>query len=176
MIILQTERLLLRTMNLDDADFILELLNSPGWLEFIGDRGMRTEADARAYLEEKVLSDYERQGFGFYIIERLEDGKRLGNCGLVRRQGLDHVDLGYSLLPDYFGKGYAHEAAYALLIHGLKELGLSPIQAITTKDNDRSIHLLKKLGMHFEKKVQLPDDDEELLLYSISSLTEVNHP
>jgi len=156
-------------MHLDDAAFIIELLNTPGWLQYIGDRGIHTIPQAQAYLSEKVIPSYERFGFGFYIIETKPDGIPVGNCGLIRRLGLDHVDIGYSLLTKYESQGYAFEATRALLQHGFKNLGLDPIQAISTFDNERSKHLLEKLGMTFQHAVNLPDDDDELMLYSISA-------
>jgi RimJ/RimL family protein N-acetyltransferase len=153
-------------MTLKDADFILELLNTPGWLKHIGDRGIHDLDQAETYLQQKVIPNYEKFGFGFYVVERLSDSVRVGNCGLVKRLGLDHVDIGYSLLTQFEGQGYAIEAASAVLDYGFSRLKLNPIQAITTVDNTPSIKVLEKLGMTCIGTVHLPDDDEELLLYN----------
>ncbi len=169
MIILQTERLLLRRMTLDDDDFILELLNSPKWIKHIGSRGVDTLEKARDYLESRVLPNYEALGFGFYIIERLDDHVRIGNCGLTHRNGMEHADIGYSLLQEYEGHGYAHEAAKAVLKYGFEVHKLDHIEAIVTRDNQRSLHLLRKLGMHYKKLIELPDDDEKLMLFGIDA-------
>lgn len=176
MIILRSERLQLRRMTLDDADFIVELLNSPKWIKYIGQRKVETLELAEQYLQERVLPSYESLGFGFYIIERLSDGVRLGNCGLTLRDGMEHADIGYALLPQYEGKGYALEAAGAVLEYGIKVHKLTHVAAIVTSDNARSIHLLKKLGMQYETKIKLPDDDEELMLFGIDAQEwEKNH-
>ena len=159
----------MRTMTGDDADFIFDLLNSPGWLEYIGDRGISSLDQARDYLTSKVIPDYENSGFGFYVVERLGDETRVGNCGLIHRPGLEHVDLGYSLITAYEGRGYAFEAAKALMEYGFEVIGLQIIQAITTEANMRSQNLLNKLGMSFQKMINLPDDDEELMLFSINA-------
>ena len=169
MIILKTERLLLRRMPLDDDDFILELLNGPKWIKYIGSRDVDTLEKARAYLEKRVLPNYEALGFGFYIIEGLDDQVRMGNCGLTLREGMEHPDIGYSLLEQFEGQGYAYEAAEAALKYGFEIHKLDHIEAIVTNDNQRSLHLLKKLGMHYKKMINLPDDDEELLLFGIDA-------
>lgn len=169
MIILQTERLLLRHMREDDNDFILELLNTPKWIKYIGDRGVKTLDQARDYLVSKVIPYYEKMGFGFYIIERLDDHVRVGNCGLIHRAGLEYVDIGYSLLPQYEGQGYAYEAAKATLTYGFETHKLKHISAIAVDTNLRSIHLLKKLGLGYVKNIYLPDDQEELALLGIDA-------
>ncbi len=169
MIILKTERLLLRRMTLDDNDFILELLNSSKWIQYIGSRNVDTLEKARDYLASRVLPNYEALGFGFYIIERLDDKVRVGNCGLTLRDGMDHADIGYSLLVQYEGKGYAFEAARAVLKYGFETHNLDHIEAIVTRDNQRSTHLLRKLGMRYKRMIELPNDDEELMLFGINA-------
>mgnify|MGYP002640408406 CR=1 FL=1 len=168
MLILKTQRLLLRRMNLDDGDFIFELLNGKKWKQFVGDRGIDTIESARAYLQKRVLPDYDALGFGFYIIERRDDHTRVGNCGLTLRLGMEHPDIGYSLLERYEGKGYAFEAAEAILDYGFRVHNLKHIEAIVSGENQRSIHLLKKLGMHYKNQINLPDDGEELMLFGIN--------
>jgi len=154
---------------LDDADFILELVNTPKWLQHIGKRDVNNLEDARLYLEQKVIPNYHTQGFGFYIMETISDQKRVGNCGITYRTGMNHADIGYSLLPQYEGMGYAFEAAQAILNHGFEIHGLKVIEAIVTRGNERSQHLLGKLGMTYKKMIYLPDDDEELMLFEIAA-------
>jgi len=162
-------------MLLRDADFIVELLNSPKWIQYIGNRHVSSLAQAREYLREKILPGYEAFGFGFYIIERQVDGRRIGNCGLTLRTGMEHADIGYSLLPRFEGQGYAFEAAQATLNYGFETHGLKHIEAIVTPDNQRSIHLLDKLGMGFKKEINLPGDEEMLLLYGRDAPQKENH-
>ncbi|MFJ7889989.1 GNAT family N-acetyltransferase [Lysinibacillus xylanilyticus] len=166
--IFETERLTLRLQTTDDADFILELVNDPSWLRFIGDRGVRTVEDAREYILSSIHM-YEKSGFCFYLVERKEDNIPLGLCGLVKRDSLEDVDIGYAFLPKYWGKGYAYEAASATLAYSIDTLGLNRIVAITTQDNEASAKLLKKIGLKFERLVQLSNDAEELRLFSFNS-------
>lgn len=167
--ILKTKRLILREMTLEDDDFILELLNSPKWLKYIGSRNVNTLAQAKDYLESRVLPDYQSRGLGFYIMEKRDDLVRIGNCGLTHRAGMDHVDIGYSLLERFEGQGYAFEATETVLKYGFEMLKLEHIEAITAPENDRSIHLLNKLGMHYKKTIKLPNDEEDLLLFGIDA-------
>ncbi|MED1794076.1 GNAT family N-acetyltransferase [Brevibacillus nitrificans] len=165
MIVLETERLYLRYQTLDDAPFILELVNDPAWLQFIGDRGVRTLDDARSYIANGAIKSYERDGFGFYLVERKEDHNLLGMCGLVKREGLEDVDVGFAFLPDYRSKGYAYEAASAVMQYAKETLGLTRVVAITTQDNHSSGRLLEKLGLRFERLIQMPNDTEMLRLF-----------
>jgi RimJ/RimL family protein N-acetyltransferase len=165
LIVLETERLYLRYQTLDDAPFILELVNDPAWLQFIGDRGVRTLDDARSYIANGAIKSYERDGFGFYLVERKEDHTLLGMCGLVKREGLEDVDIGFAFLPDYRSKGYAYEAASAVMQYAKETLGLTRVVAITTQDNHSSGRLLEKLGLRFERLVQMPNDTELLRLF-----------
>ena len=174
MIILKTERLLLRRMTPADNDFILELLNGPKWMKYIGSRDIDTLEQAREYLETRVIPNYEALGFGFYIIERLEDQVRVGNCGLTLRDGMEHADIGYSLLDQYEGHGYAYEAARAILQYGFEVYKLKHIEAMVTAENERSLHLLRKLGMHYKNLIKLPDDNEELMLFGIDASEKEN--
>jgi len=171
MIILQTKRLRLRTMYVQDADFILEVLNSPGWLEFIGDRGVDTLSKAEDYLNNRIMPEYEKFGFGFYIMELLVSRIRIGTCGLTRRESLSHPDIGYNLLPKYENLGYAYEAAQAILDYGFEIHKIRHISAITSPINYRSINLLNKLGMKLIKMITLADDTEELMLFGIDKKT-----
>ena len=166
MIPFQTPRLTLRWMNLRDASFIRDLLNSPGWIRFVGNRNIDTLEKAEDFLNTIIIPSYEKFGFGFYLLQRKQDNESLGICGLVKREGLDDVDLGYALLPQYEGQGYALEAAQATLEYGFSAHGLERIVAISTPDNKASLSLLNKLGMVYQKKVRLADDDIDLVLYS----------
>ncbi|MGE7695727.1 GNAT family N-acetyltransferase [Lysinibacillus sp. NPDC094177] len=167
--ILETDRLSLRLQTTDDADFILELMNDPSWLQFIGDRGLRTVEDAREYIVNGPIRMYEQFGFCLYLVERNEDRSPVGICGLVKRDSLANVDIGFAFLPKYWGKGYAYEAASATLTYGIDTLGLNRIVAITTQDNEASAKLLEKIGLKFERLVQFSNDAEELRLFSFNS-------
>ncbi len=166
MIVLETERLRLRWLRADDAAFMFELVTDPSWIEFIGDRGMKTHEEARAYIVEKYVADYERHGFGLYAVELKESGIPVGICGLIKREGLEDVDVGFAFLPRYTGLGYAGESAAAVLAHGREALGIGRVVAITTPNNVRSIRVLEKVGLRFEGLIRLPGDDEELALYA----------
>jgi RimJ/RimL family protein N-acetyltransferase len=163
--VLETPRLVFRRLDDDDAPFIVALLNDPDWLRFIGDRGVRTPDDARAYLLRGPLAAYARVGFGLWRVERKADGVPMGICGLVDRDGLDDVDVGFAFLPAFRGHGYAFEAASATLVHARDVLGLPRVVAIVSPDNARSVALLEKLGLHFERMTTLPGDDEAVCVY-----------
>jgi RimJ/RimL family protein N-acetyltransferase len=164
--IIETDRLILRKLTLDDADFILDLLNEPSFIQFIGDRGVRTIEDAREYLSKRLIDSYERHGFGLYLT-LLKDGEvPIGICGLVKRESLHDVDVGFAFLPQYWLKGYAFESASAVLSYARQTLGIKRIAGIATPDNYGSIRVLEKLGLKFEKMVKLSEDDVELKLFT----------
>jgi RimJ/RimL family protein N-acetyltransferase len=165
--VLETERLSLRLMSSDDAVFILQLLNEPSWLHFIGDRGVRTLADARDYILNSIVEMYDRLGFGFYVVELRDDKTPIGLCGLVKRDFLEDVDIGYALLPTYWGKGYALEAAQAVMTYGTDELGLKRILAIASADNQRSMRLLEKLGLRPEREMISPMNNARIMLFGV---------
>ncbi|HVT02061.1 MAG TPA: GNAT family N-acetyltransferase [Thermoanaerobaculia bacterium] len=164
--LLTTERLNLRRLSLDDSAFIIELLNQPSFLRFIGDRGVRTEADAHRYLLNGPLDSYARLGFGLYVVELKEERTRIGICGLLKRETLVDVDLGFAFLPDYWSKGYAVESAKVVLRHGRNDFGLCRVVAITSPANVASIAVLKKLGFVFESVIRLSGDGEEVNLFA----------
>lgn len=157
---LATERLRLRRLTLDDAPFILDLVNQPSWLENIGDKGVRDLDGARDYLRNGPLAMYEQRGFGLYCIECASDGAAMGLCGLIKRDTLDDVDIGYALLPQYWGQGYAREAAAATLAHGVRDFHLQRVVAITSPGNASSTRLLESLGFRFERMLSLSRDDD----------------
>ena len=155
MTVLQTGRIALRRLTTDDASFIRELVNEPSWIRFIGDRGVRSEEDARAYLVRGPIAMYERHGFGLWMCEEKASGQPLGICGLIKRDTLEDVDIGFAFLPRFWGQGYAHEAAAAVLDYGREVLELDRIVAITSPDNVASIRLLEKLGLRLEKSFEI---------------------
>jgi RimJ/RimL family protein N-acetyltransferase len=154
-------------MSTDDAEFMLGLLNEPSWLQFIGDRGVRTLDDARAYILNGPVATYARLGFGFYIVELKDGGIPIGICGLVKRDYLDDVDIGYAFLPQHWSHGYAYEAAAAVLAYAIGTLGLKRIVAITSSDNHSSARLLAKLGLRHERMLVYPDTHEAVRLFAI---------
>jgi RimJ/RimL family protein N-acetyltransferase len=163
--VLETDRLTLRHLSPDDAEFILELLNEPSFLRFIGDKGVRTLEDARNYILNGPVAMYNRLGFGLYLTELKEDGVPIAICGLIKRDGLEDVDIGFAFLPRFWAKGYAYEASSAVMAYGKDVLGLKRIVAITSLDNDASRKLLEKLGLRFERMVKLSEDTEEVRLF-----------
>jgi [ribosomal protein S5]-alanine N-acetyltransferase len=165
--VLETDRLELRWLTVDDDDFILRLLNEPAWKLHIGDFGVRTLEDARRYLEKGPIAMYERRGFGLYLVELKATGEPIGICGLIKREALEDVDLGYALLEEFRGKGYAHESAASVLELGRRTFGLARIAAISSKDNQSSAKLLAKLGFRFERPARLKADADEVNLYAV---------
>src|SRR5450631_2704980 len=162
--IIQTKRLLLRELELTDADFILELLNESGFLRFIGDKGVRTLTDAREYIRKGPIDSYGRYGFGLYLTS-LRDGTPIGICGLVKRDGLSDVDVGFAFLSRHQSKGYAVESASAVLEHARQVLGLQRVVAITATENLGSIAVLEKIGLKFERMISLDEHSPELKLF-----------
>ena len=159
MLVLQTDRLILRRYTLDDAEFIVRLVNDPSWLRFIGDKNVHDLDDARRYLREGPLDMYERYGFGMFRVEERDGGTPAGMCGLIKRDTLPDVDVGYAFLPQFRGKGYAFEAASAVLEYGNRVFGLKRILAITSLDNAGSIRVLEKAGMKFEREMEFRPGD-----------------
>lgn len=153
--ILDTERLRLREMTLEDAPFILELLNEPGFIRNIADKGVRTLEDARGYLEKGPMASYAKHGFGLFAVDLKASGEPIGICGLVKRDGLDDVDVGYAFLERHWSRGYAVEAAAATVEYGLKKVGLKRVVAITAPDNQGSIRVLERIGLRFEGMIEL---------------------
>jgi len=162
--ILQTGRLNLRKVSLDDAEFIVELLNDSAFLRFIGDKGVRTTEDARQYILTGPMDSYERQGFGLWLVELKGSNTPIGICGLLKRDTLSDVDLGFAFLPQYRSKGYAFESATAVMEYARRVLGLRRVVAITDDDNAGSIRVLEKLGMSFDRMIKLSDEGPEIRL------------
>lgn len=166
-LILETERLSLRHFTPDDADFIHELLTEPGWLRFIGDRGVDSLETALAFINDKLLPAYRSRGLGFLAVVRRSDGERVGMCGLVKRDWLDDVDLGYALLARHEGNGYAIEAAQGVLRHARERCGLSRLAAIVNSENERSDALLQRLGFQRDGEVTPPDESTPVWRYML---------
>ena len=166
MSILETTRLVLREVNVDDAAFILELFNEPGWLRFIGDRGIKTLEAARGYVENVFREKYARLGFGSWLVELRETSMPVGLCGLIKRDGLEEVDLGFAFLTSHQRQGYAFEAASATMIFAKVDLRLTRVVAITSPGNEDSHRLLVKLGFRFERMMRLSEQAPEVKMYT----------
>ncbi len=165
MTVLETERLVFRQLCSDDAEFILELLNQPSFLRYIGDKGVRNAEDAIRYIQTGPVASYDRFGFGLYLVELKESGVSIGMCGLLKRDSLPDVDVGFAFLPGYWSQGFAFEAAAAVMAYGREVLGLRRIVAITSLDNAASIKLLEKIGLRFERLIKLEEDQPEVRLF-----------
>lgn len=164
--VLETERLALRKMSVDDAEFILGLLNEPSFLRYVGDKKVRTVEDARRYILSGPVESYENHGFGLYLVELKSSRASIGICGLLKRDTLDDVDVGFALLARYWSRGYAVESASAVMDHGREVFGLKRIVAITSPDNASSIKVLEKLGLRFEGMIALAEDEPEVKLFA----------
>ena len=166
MIVPETERLSLRQFTIDDAQFILTLLNEPSFLRYIGDKQVRNLEDARQYILNGPVASYERNGFGLYLVTLRESHTPIGMCGLLKREELPDPDIGFAFLPAFWNKGFAFEAAAAVLHDARERLRLQRILAITSLDNDASIRLLERLGFRFERVIRLSKDGEQVKLFT----------
>ena len=167
--IIITERLFLQKISLKDDAFILALVNSPNWLEFIGDRGIKTLEHARTYIQQHLIYSYKINGYGLYKISLKQNKTPIGICGFLKRNYLKHEDLGFAILPMYEGKGYTYEASKKMLFYGQTQLKLNVILAITSKENIKSKKLLLKLGFIEKQKIKPNKDEKELLMYTIQT-------
>lgn len=163
MIVITTERLVLREFEATDSEFIIKLLNTDGWLRYIGDRYVRDLKQGVEFIEGRLMPSYTEHGFGFYVVESKSTKECLGMCGLVKRDGLENVDIGYAFLPEHFGKGYAYESSLAVVEFAKDKLKLGSLDSITMSINAPSIKLLERLEFSFEKNILL--NNEELMLY-----------
>ena len=165
--IAETNRLIISKIRLDDAAFFLELVNIPNFIKYIGDRNLKTVEDAKTYLKNGTLKSDDDFGFGFYkLLLKEENNKAIGTCGLVKREQLDNVDIGFAMLPEYEGKGFGYESCIAVLKLAKEQFKLNKVLAITLPTNNNSIKLLEKIGLSYEKRVKPFEDDEELLLFA----------
>jgi len=153
-----------------DAEFILELLNQPSFIRYIGDKGARNLDDARAYIVEGPVKSYQENGFGLYLVELKTDATPIGISGIIRRDTLPDADIGFAFLPEYWNQGYAFESASAIMTYARAALGLDRILAITTPDNESSARLLAKIGLRFERMIRMTDDAAELRLFTTGTI------
>lgn len=165
---LETERLIIKPITIQDSDFILELYNCPLFLKFVGDRKIKNTNDAKAYIETKMLSQIEKFGYGNNIVIRKKDNVKIGNCGIFIRDGLQNADIGFSFIQKYHKKGYAYESAKAVLKSAFENHNLNTINAITVKENIHSQNLIKKLGLTYQNRIKLPNDPVELMLFKLT--------
>lgn len=166
MIVLETERLVQRRLTIDDAKFILTLVNEPSFLRYIGDKKVRNIEDARQYILNGPIASYEKNGFGLYLVALREPLTPIGICGLLKREELADVDIGFAFLPDFWGQGFAYEAATAVMNYARRTLKLQRVVAITNSDNESSIKLLERLGFSFERLITLAKDGDEVKLFA----------
>jgi [ribosomal protein S5]-alanine N-acetyltransferase len=164
-VVIETKRLILRKFTIDDAAFMLEMLNTPTWLRFIGDRNVRTLEEAENYLLNGNIRSYREYGFGFYVVVIKETQESIGICGIVKREGLEDVDIGFAFFQQFMGKSYGYESATAVLNYALNDLKIKRIVAIVDPENVVSIALIKKIGLQFEKMIQLSPKDIALMLF-----------
>jgi [ribosomal protein S5]-alanine N-acetyltransferase len=163
----ETERLSLRRLTPEDAPFVAALYNEPSFLEHIGDRGVRNAADAQRFLREGPIAMYERLGFGLWHVSRRADGAGIGMCGLLKRDNLPDVDIGYAYFPPYWGQGYAFEAVAGTLRHAVGRFGLRRVLGVVSRGNTASIRVLEKAGMRFERMLAMDPSEREVCLYAI---------
>ena len=164
--VLETDRLIIRHLTTDDAEFVLDLLNDPSFIRYIGDKQVRTLDDACAYVRNGPARSYETYGFGLNLVELKTEGTPIGICGLFKRDTLPEPDIGFAFLPAYWKQGYALEAAAAVMKHGRETLGVKVVLAITTPDNEASGKLLSKIGLRFDRVVKLSEDATEVKLFT----------
>jgi len=166
-----TERLILRDITPADAPFVLDLLNDPGFIKFIGDRNVRTVEQAEKYITDKIIAQYVSKGYGMYLVatrkEQTDDTEIIGQCGLVKREGLKQTDIGFAFLERYCGMGYGYESAVAVLGLAKSAFGLSQLAGITDEDNIASQKLLTKLGMKYVDTRHLPKIEEPCMYYEM---------
>ena len=166
MIVLETERLTLRHLTLDDDQFIYGLMNEPAYIENIGDRNIHSFADAGRYIQEKLTPSYQQHGYGLYAVESKSDQQPIGIAGFVKREILEAADIGFAFLSNHRQRGYGYEAASHLMEYGRAKLSMTRIFGVTSPTNHSSIQLLQKLGLRFERMIRLPTYDRESMLFS----------
>jgi RimJ/RimL family protein N-acetyltransferase len=170
MIVFQTERLIFSEFTYDDVAFIVRITNTEGWLKYIGDRNTKTEEGAIEYLNKGPISSYAKTGYGLWKVSLKTTNEPIGICGVFNRNIFEHPDIGYAILPEHEGKGYASEATIGTVNYAVNDLGLPNLVGIVDLDNYRSIALLEKIGMSYRKNIVLPGETTELKLYSLNPL------
>jgi RimJ/RimL family protein N-acetyltransferase len=164
--IVETPRLRIRELTVDDAEFVFELVDEPSFLENIGDKGVRNVEDARQFILAGPWASHRERGYGQFLVELKEGGDSIGVCGLLFRESLNVSDIGCAFLPQYWRRGFAYEAACAVMEYGRSTLGIETIAGLTSEENLASIRMLEKLGMKFDRIVRMSDDDPGTALYS----------
>jgi ribosomal-protein-alanine N-acetyltransferase len=164
--ILETDRLQLRTLAFEDAPFVLRLLNEPSFIQNIADRGVRTIDQAQDYIRNGPMASYGKFGFGLWLVETKSENVPIGICGLLKRDVLDDVDIGYALLPEFWSQGYALEAVAGVMRYAGQTSGLNRVVAVTNPNNTSSIRLLEKMDFRFERMVKLSEDAPEIKLFA----------
>ncbi len=164
---IETERLRLAPMSLDDAAFVFELVNTKEWIENIGQRNIHTISDAKKYIRDKMMDHYDKHGYGNFLMTRKSDNIKIGCISLYNRDDVEGVDIGFAMLPGYMNKGYAYEGAESIKSTAREDLKLSGITAFTIKENVASQKLIEKLGLEFKKTITYGEDEEELLFYEL---------
>lgn len=165
---LETKRLTLSQLSYADCAFIVELLNEPSFLRYIGDRGVRNPGEARDYLQKGVIDSYAKYGYGLFLVTHKKTRAALGMCGLVMRDEFEHPDLGFAFLERYWRNGFAYESSVAVLRHAYERLGLSMVIAMADADNTSSIALLEKLGFSFQQMVTMPGETVEICQFKLA--------
>ncbi|MDB4534666.1 GNAT family N-acetyltransferase [Vicingaceae bacterium] len=162
---IETDRLNLRLFDTNDSAFVFRLMNEPDWLRFIGDRGINSIDDAVVCIRDRLIASFAESGIGMYLVELKDTRVPVGMCGLIDRDSIEGIDLGFALLKEYEGNGYAYESAAAVMQNVPVELGIEKLSAITDSENESSIRLLEKLGFEFLRMVSVGDDQEPIKLY-----------
>lgn len=165
---LQTKHFNLREASESDADFILKLINQPAWKQYISNHSIETLSQARKYISSKLTPMYDELGLGLWIVESIHDKLPVGLCGLIKRESLKHIDLGFGFLPQYWGKGFAYETSIQCLRHAFENLNRPTVYAITVPSNKRSVKLLERLGFHYKENYSHPNSSEVLSLFEIN--------
>ncbi len=170
----ESERLFIRPTLEQDAELIYKLMNTPKFIKYVGDRKLNSIEDAEKYIKDKMIPQLNTHGYSNYSLITKSDGTKVGTCGLYDRDGIDGIDIGFGLLTQYEGLGYAYEAASRLMKAAIEEFEIEEIKAITSKENTSSQQLLEKLGLEIAGTTTLPNDNEELLFYKLKNKTSYN--
>ena len=168
---IRTKRLTLSKFTINDAPFFYNLVNDPDWIKYIGDRNIKTIIDAEEYLKKNIIPSYEKFGFGFYVVRLTEEKTPIGMCGLIKRDWMDYVEIGYAFLTQFRGKGYAIESSIATKKYAKEKLEIDSLAAITDVENEKSGNLLNRLGFKFSKLISYPGEDKKCKLYLENYLT-----
>ncbi len=162
---LKSERLILSEFTKNDASFFYDLANDPDFIKYIGDRNVNSILDAEKYITDKIAPSYTLHNFGFYIVRLKENGASIGMCGLIKRDWMDYVEIGFAFLTKYRGMGYAIESSIVTKEFAKEKLGISTLSAITDVNNEKSGNLLEKLGFEYNRLITYPGENLKCKLY-----------